>query len=73
MLVSLKLVADFSRGCAGGRIGNTLSVTHPSSRASARLVKVGRAKTWDGVSHAASLQNLPDNADNLTNKVSEAP
>jgi hypothetical protein len=45
----------------------------PSSRASARLVEVGQAKTWDGVSHAAGLQNLPDNADKLTNEGGEAP
>ena len=45
----------------------------PTSRASARLVKDGRTKTWYGVSHAAGLQNVPDNADKLTNEGGEAP
>jgi hypothetical protein len=29
MLVFLKLVADFSRGCAGKKIGHSFLVTHP--------------------------------------------
>src|SRR5215213_11957381 len=29
MLISLKLDADFSRGCAGSKIGNSLFATHP--------------------------------------------
>jgi len=29
MLASVKLGADFSRGCAGKRIGNSLFATHP--------------------------------------------
>ena len=29
MLASLRLAADFSRGCAGRRIGNLLFATHP--------------------------------------------
>jgi hypothetical protein len=73
MHTSEKLQADFSRGCAGGRIGNTFSVTLSSSPASARLVKNGLTKTRDGVSHAAALQHLPDNADTLTNEGDKSP
>jgi hypothetical protein len=32
MLVSLRLSADFSRGCAGKRIGHLLFATHPTRR-----------------------------------------
>jgi hypothetical protein len=32
MLVFLKLGADFSRGCAGGRIGHSHFATHPAPR-----------------------------------------
>jgi hypothetical protein len=58
----------FFEGVCGRRIGNTFSVTLFSSPASARLVKNGLTRTWDGGSHAAALQNLPDNADTLTNE-----
>jgi len=35
MLVFMKLAADFSRGCAGQRIGHLLFTTHPTIMASA--------------------------------------
>jgi hypothetical protein len=65
----------FFEGVCGRRISNSFSVTHPSLRREPRLDwsrTVGR-KTWYGLSNAACLQNLPDNADKLTNEGGEAP
>jgi hypothetical protein len=46
----------------------------PSSRDLARLGKNGRAKNVDwGQYLLLSLQNIPDNADTLTNEEDDAP
>jgi hypothetical protein len=37
MLISLKMEADFSRGCAGKRIGHSLFATHPYPGSRERL------------------------------------
>jgi hypothetical protein len=77
MLVFARPGADFSQGCAGRRIGQGFPVTHPSPRREIRLDRartVGR-KSWGRGQyvHPDYLQNIPDNADKLTNEEDEAP
>jgi len=61
MLAFLKMVADFSRGCAGGIVSYLLFATYPASRPRERFGNVRHGL------HSADSEDGADNADTLTN------